>query len=274
MTKKLLTLLVIWIGIFWFSFASYVPTAKDTSNIKNLKNQLDKLIQNNTINLRDFYNQTNQLQSQYSGDERLNYMITQLQSYLYTNLSAQKTAAKATTKLDKQQFLAEYNTGYDSDITLTVDQCTLQYNTIDNISFAYDFPTALTMAIWYRESNCGFYLPKNGNGPFQITTKNYWTWEMNQQLFIETVEDFLKFAKNKLSKYTLSWNLSYNNFDYTGIVNFAALYNWGTKSWWLIIPNNPKYVFDGYGEEYSGASRFGVLPQFLKVLERELDNKY
>jgi hypothetical protein len=76
-------------------------------------------------------------------------------------LSAQKTAAKATTKIAKKQFLDEYNTGYDPAITLTVDQCSLQYNTIDNLSFAYDFPTALTMAIWYRESNCGFYLPKN-----------------------------------------------------------------------------------------------------------------
>lgn len=274
MKKNLLALLVIWIAILGVSSAAYVPTAKDTSNIKSLKNQLDTLIQNNNINLRDFYNQTVQLQTQYSGDGRLNYMIWELQSYLYTNLSAQKTAAKATTKIDKKEFLDEYNTGFDTWITLTVDQCTLQYNTIDNISFAYDMPTAVTMAIWYRESNCGFYLPKNGNWPFQITSKNYGSGDMNQQLFIQTVVDFLEFSKNKLSKYNLSWNLSYNNFDYTWIVNFAALYNWWTRSGWLILPNNPKYVFDWYGQEYSGATRFGVLPQALKVLERELDNKY
>lgn len=274
MKKNLLALLVIWIAILGVSSAAYVPTAKDTSNIKSLKNQLDTLIQNNNINLRDFYNQTTQLQSQYSWDGRLNYMLWELNTYLYTNLSAQKTAAKATTKVAKKEFLDEYNTWYDTGITLTVDQCSLQYNTIDNISFAYDMPTAVTMAIWYRESNCGFYLPKNWNWPFQITTKDYGTWEMNQQLFIQTVTDFLEFSKNKLSKYNLSWNLTYNNFDYTGIVNFAALYNGGTRSGWVVTPNNPNYVFDGYGEAYSWAKRFGVLPQALKMLERELDNKY
>ena len=255
-------------------FASYVPTAKDTSKLKDLKSQLDVLVVNNNINLWDFYNQTNNLYNQYSWDERLSYLIWELRTYLYTNLSAQKTAAKATTKISKKQFLDEYNTGYDPAITLTVDQCSLQYNTIDNLSFAYDFPTALTMAIWYRESNCGFYLPKNWNWPFQITTKNYWTWEMTQQVFIQTVTDFLEFAKNKISKYNLSGNLTYNNFDYTGIVNFAALYNWWTRSGWVVIPNNPNYVFDGYGAEYTWAKRFGVLPQALKMLERELDNKY
>lgn len=274
MKKSLLAISVVLIAFFGINLASYVPTQKDTANIKSLKNQLDTLTQNNNINLRDFYNQTNQLQAKYSWDDRLNYMIWELQSYLYTNLSAQKTAAKATTKIAKKEFLDLYNTGYDPAITLTVDQCSLQYNTIDNLSFAYDFPTALTMAIWYRESSCGFYLPKNWNWPFQITTKNYWTWEMTQQLFIQTVTDFLEFAKNKISKYNLSWNLSYSNFDYTGIVNFAALYNGGNRSWWLIIPNNPNYVFDGYWENYTWAKRFWVLPQALKMLERELDNKY
>lgn len=274
MKKRLgLSILAI-LFIVGIGFASYVPTAKDTNKLKDLKSQLDVLVVNNNINLRDFYNQTNNLYNQYSWDERLSYLIWELRTYLYTNLSAQKTAAKATTKIAKKQFLDEYNTGYDPEITLTVDQCSLQYNTIDNLSFAYDFPTALTMAIWYRESNCGFYLPKNWNGPFQITTKNYWTWEINQQLFIQTVTDFLEFAKNKISKYNLSGNLTYNNFDYTGIVNFAALYNWWTRSGWVVIPNNPNYVFDGYGAEYTWAKRFGVLPQTLKMLERELDNKY
>ena len=274
MKKKIGLLILTWLFTISLGFASYVPTAKDTSKLKDLKSQLDVLVVNNNINLWDFYNQTNNLYNQYSWDERLSYLIWELRTYLYTNLSAQKTAAKATTKIAKKQFLDEYNTGYDPAITLTVDQCSLQYNTIDNLSFAYDFPTAVTMAIWYRESNCGFYLPKNWNGPFQITTKDYWTWEMTQQLFIETVTDFLEFAKNKISKYNLSGNLSYNNFDYTGIVNFAALYNWWNKSGWVIIPNNPNYVFDGYGAEYTWAKRFGVLPQALKMLERELDNKY
>ena len=43
------------------------------------------------------------------------------------------------------------------------------------MSFANDFPTALTIAVWFRESTCGYYLPKNGDGPFQIVSKDYGT---------------------------------------------------------------------------------------------------
>ena len=57
-------------------------------------------------------------------------------------------------------------------------------------------------------------------------------------------------------------------------MNFAALYNWGSRSGNIIVPNNAKYIFDGYWEDYSGAKKYGVFPQMLKVLERELENEY
>jgi hypothetical protein len=34
------------------------------------------------------------------------------------------------------------------------DYCLWRYNTLDNMSFANNFPTALTIAVWYRESSC------------------------------------------------------------------------------------------------------------------------
>jgi hypothetical protein len=52
-----------------------------------------------------------------------------------------------------------------------------------------------------------------------------------------------------------------------------ALYNWGTKTWGMVQPNAPEYVFDWYGEEYSWAKKYGVFPMFLKVLEWEVENK-
>jgi len=273
MKNRILSLLFASLFIVGISWATYTPTTKDIANLKDLKSQLDTLIVNNNINLWDFYNQTNNLSNQYSWDERLSYLIWELKTYLHTNLTNQKWAAKSTSKVAKKDFLAQYNTGFDPSIEYTVDQCIWRYNTIDDLSFAYDFPTALTLAIRYRESNCGYYLPKNWNWPFQITTKDYGTWDMTQQVFIQAVTDFLEFATNKWKK-SSSWNLSYSNYDYTWIINFAALYNGGTKSWELITPNNPNYVFDGYGAEYTWAKRFGVLPQTLKILERELDNKY
>jgi hypothetical protein len=60
----------------------------------------------------------------------------------------------------------------------------------------------------------------------------------------------------------------------TGLVNYAALYNGGTISWNIVIPNNPNYVYDGYGEEYSGATKYGIIPKFIKALDWELKNSY
>ena len=145
---------------------------------------------------------------------------------------------------------------------------------MDNISFSYDFPTALTIATWYREFTCAYYLPDNEkwkNWPFQITSKDYGTGEITQNRFIEMVVDFMEFTKNKFGRYSnLTGKLSYSEFDLTGIGNFAALYNGWNKSWDVILPNEAKYLYDWYGEEFSGATKYGIFPQFLKALEREL----
>ena len=271
--KKWILYMLCWLFFLCFSFATYVPTQKDKNDLKKLKSQLETVIDGDNIYLRNFYNQTTNLKSQYSRNERLNYMLGELESYLYTNFSNLKWAAKITSKSEKKDFFNEYNTWFDTWITYTVDQCVLRYNTLDNLSFAYDFPTAVTLAIWYRESNCGYYLPSNWDWPFQIVNKDYGTGDIDQQLFIQTVIDFLEFAKNKWKK-SPSWNLSYSNYDYTWIVNFAALYNWWTISWDMVIPNNSWYVFDWYGDQFQWKKRYGVLPQVLKVLERELENKY
>ena len=172
--------------------------------------------------------------------------------------------------------MEEYNTWYSIDIADSLKNCTGWYKTLDDISFAYDFPTALTIAVWYKESSCAYYLPNNWDGPFQILSKDYGTGEITQKQFIQAVTDFLEFSKNKLARYEwqLSGELSYNSFDLTGVQNFAALYNWGTRSGNIIVPNNPKYIFDGYGEDYSWAKKYGIFPQMLKVLEWELENEY
>jgi hypothetical protein len=160
-----------------------------------------------------------------------------------------------------------------------IDNCIWWYNTIDNISFANDFPTALTLAVWYKESNCGYYLPANGDGPFQIVSKDYGTWEITEEVFRQTIQDFIDFAKNKIGNYNNradeefpEIHIGYTWFDYTGVVSFAALYNWGTRTWWMVQPNAPKYVFDGYGEKYANAKKYWLFPAFLKLISWELNN--
>jgi len=281
MKKILLTWLVLWLMVFTVSFAAYTPTENDKQDLTNLKIQLDTVIENN-IDLWNFYNQIVNLQNDYSRNERLNYMFEDLKYHLYSDkknknaLSKQKDSAKATSKDAKQEFLDEYNTWFSVKIENSLKNCTGRYKTLDDISFAYDFPTALTIAVWYRESTCAYYLPNNGDWPFQILSKDYGTGEITSKQFIQTVVDFMEFSKNKLARYDglLSGELSYNSFDMTWVLNFIALYNGWSRSWNVIIPNNYNYAYDGYGEDYSWAKKYGIVPQMLKVLEWELENEY
>jgi hypothetical protein len=40
----------------------------------------------------------------------------------------------------------------------------------------------------------------------------------------------------------------------------------------MVQPNAPKYVFDGYGEKYANAKKYGLFPAFLKLVSWELNN--
>ena len=262
-------------GIFAISFA-YTPTSQDISNLTNLKSQINTLIEDNNINLWDFYDQVKSLESDYSSDDRLQYMLENLKDYLYSKIFTLKTSAKVSSKSFKEDFLIEYNTWFTLEVENNLSNCTGWYNTLDDISFAYNFPTALTMATRYRETTCAYYLPSNGDGPFQIVNEDYGTWDITEEIFVETIQDFLEFAKAKFERYEweLSWSLSYTGFDLIWVSNFAALYNGGTKSWNVIIPNNESYLFDGYWLDFSGATRYGVFPQFIRALDWEVESKY
>lgn len=268
--KKILSLLALLLFVS-VSFA-YSPTNKDINNLHSLRTQLDLLIVDNNINLRDFYNQVRVLQTEYSKDDRLNYMLANLKDHLYNKLYTQKTVSKESAKEFKQEFVDTYKENISKEIDDSLKNCTGMYNLLDDISFAYNFPTALTMSAWYRESTCAYYLPNNKRWPFQITNKNYGTWEISYDQFVTTVVDFMKHTKWKFDNYSsqLSGILTYTGFDLTGVANFAALYNGWTKSGNVILPNAPKYLYDAYGDTYSWATKYGILAQFIKTLEREL----
>jgi hypothetical protein len=72
---------------------------------------------------------------------------------------------------------------------------------MDTISFANNFPTALTIATRYREVTCGYYMPTNGDGPFQIVSKDYGTGQMTEAKFLQTIQDFIDFSKAKHLQY-------------------------------------------------------------------------
>ncbi len=272
--KKILFCLIA-SGLLWSCSFAYQPTSNDMAQINLLKNQLTAITTGNMKDKRAFYAQIKTLQEQFSWYDQLNYYLDALGLNLITEVNIEKVKTKIIAKQFKQDFFNIYSGGFSQDIS-TPDSCTGRYNTMDTISFANNFPTALTIATRYRETNCGYYMPANTNGPFQIISKNYWTGQISEAKFIQTIQDFIDFSQSKYQQYKSKlWvKLTYTGFDRTGLVDHAGLYNGGIISWSIVNPINPKYAFDGYGQDYSWAARYWLIPKFLKVVDWELKNSY
>ena len=162
------------IAVFFCISHAYTPTSNDTAAINTLKTQLDTITSGNMQGKAKLYIQLKNLQEQFSGYEKLNHYLHDMDTHLMAQINTEKTKAKVASQGDKETFVHAHSGEISVEIT-TADTCTGRYNTMDSLSFAYDLPTALTLAVRYRESNCGYYLPSNTNGPFQIISKNYGT---------------------------------------------------------------------------------------------------
>lgn len=279
MMKNIIITFIVSISLLG-TVVAYTPTSQDVSKIVQLRTQLDTITTGNIKDKRDFYAQLKTLQEQFTGNDQLDYYLNQLWLYLITQVNTEKVKVKTISKATKQTFVDQYMSWISQEI-LTTDGCTGWYNTMDTISFANNFPTALTIATRYRELNCGYYMPSNGDGPFQIISKDYGTGQITEATFLKTIQDFIDFSKAKHLQYkTKLWiSLTYTWFTRTGLVNHTALYNGWTItgnsiSWYLALPNNPHYAYDGYGQDYTWALRYGLMPKFLKVLDWELKNTY
>jgi len=268
--------LVVIFGFCWISDAKYNLTWDE---LKQFNSQKATISQASDTGLWKYYVQLGKWYNILENDERLATISSGLRDYAYAQFDSRKKIGKQQSMANKSEFLDKYRWDIMMEEEFPIDNCVWWYNTIDNISFANDFPTALTLAIWYKESNCGYYLPSNGDGPFQIVSKDYGNWEITEEIFKQTIQDFIDFAKWKIESYNNRADeefpeikISYTSFDYTGVVSFAALYNWGTRTWGMVQPNAPKYVFDGYGEKYANAKKYWLFPAFLKLISWELNN--
>jgi len=279
MKNKIQILVFALVAVFWFVWMTNAEYKLTGDDLKQFNSQKVTISQASNDGLWSYYTQLSKWYNILKNDERLAAVSSGLRDYTYSLFDSRKKLAKQQSVGDKSKFLDEYRWNITIDEEFPIENCVGWYNTIDNISFANDFPTALTIAVWYKESNCGYYLPANGDGPFQIVSKDYGNGEINEEIFKQTIQDFIDFSKNKIDKYNKKADadfpeikISYTWFDYTWVVSFAALYNWGTRTGWMVQPNAPKYVFDGYGEDYSNAKKYGLLPALLKVLAWEVDN--
>ena len=287
MKKSLLFFLTFSLGLSAFSFAAYSPTETDTKQLNDIKNVLTTV---NDTDLWNYYTQFSKLQKAVSStssngvdeDGRVEYLLTNLRDWSYTQFSMRKNLVQQQSKEEKADFLERYKYWILLDEEVS-GNCLWRYNTLDNLSFANNFPTALTIAVWYRESTCGYTLPRNGYGPFQIISKDYGSGTISEEVFVQTVQDFFDFSRNKIDRYNernagseLNIWLSYREASQTDLLRFAALYNGlsGGTVYGEIAPAAPKYFYEGYANEvWTGESRKDwIFPMYLKVLEWELNN--
>ena len=268
-----------------FSF-SYTPTPEDTQRTENLIQVLDEYIDGDKEILRSFYSQILDIEDFFLDNERMAHKITTIRDHLHDELQTMKMPHLLNGRLIKEEFVRVYEPNIIKEHSIP-QRCRDRWQYLDDISFVHNLPTAITMATRYAESTCGFYLPVHpvygSNGPFQIITKDYGTGEMTEPLFRQTVKDFIDFTWSKINNYEranrndqLKVNLSYSSFDFTGVVRFGALYN-GLANRTIrgdIQPMKRWYVFNNYEPEYADAVRHGLMPMFIKTLERELENVY
>ena len=275
MKKKIVCLWLLSFLLLWCTFA-YQPTSGDAQEISDLKVQLTALSEDDNLTLRSLYEQARDILS-YVKDERLNYILTQLRDYSLSKFTTRKDAAKNESATLKQDLVKAYQSSWLDTAESLSENCYWWYNTLDNLSYAYDFPTALTIAIRYRETSCWYYLPTNGDWPFQIVSKNYGNWEITKEIFEQTIKDFLEFSWNKINRYNgknpdTSIRLGYRYFTYEDLYKFAGLYN-GLSWWtvyWDIAPANEKYFLEKMPWKYESGKKNGLFLQFLRVIEREL----
>ncbi len=145
---------------------------------------------------------------------------------------------------------------------------------VDDLAWSEDLSPAMVIGVWKMEASCRMYYPHNGDGPFQILSKNV-TGDMTVPKFVNEFQDFAAFSRNKRNWYArankksnLSVDLSYDSLDITWIVRHGALYNGlsGASIRWNIQPANANYVWGRYSADYSDANKDGLVVVILKFL--------
>lgn len=278
--KKLFAIFGIFL-LFWVGINAYIPSMSDLEKINETKKALDEVVDDN----KDIWKLAHQfavLEDEYSNNEQLTAILSTLRTYLDDRLDEEKEENKKSSQEFRKSFLTleiEHNNELDEylDDVQVLNQCLKYYELVDDVSFAYDFPTELAIATRYRETTCGMYLPNNGYGPFQIISNDYGTGDLGENEFVEALVDFIEFSNWKRNSYSnkVDLDIPYDGFSRQAIINHLALYNWWYIESGVVIPNKPGYLFDNYNEEYAWATKDWVYTLFLKLMRdaEELTNK-
>ncbi|MEI7562232.1 MAG: hypothetical protein WCJ39_00460 [bacterium] len=167
--------------------------------VNSVRSQIFTLADGNLRDLRDYSAQLNDLKDQLITQPSISYVLGEIAQDLRDTIDQTQIQAKQDALPLKKSFVAQYATGI-KDIKET-DLCSTYYKDLDTMSFVNNFPTALTIATRYREAGCKWYLPGNGDGPFQIVSKDYGTGQLTKPIFYQSVQDFIDFSRTKWTQY-------------------------------------------------------------------------
>jgi hypothetical protein len=213
-------------------------TTKIFQQIDTNSNPRESLVQW-YYSIDDFYTKIAQL----SGSHKALPKIAAIRTSLRSKLDTAKTNDKKNTMFG---IVDMYRSGVTTkDIGLTA-LCKDRYQLVDDRSYAFNMPTPLVLATLDMESSCGWYKPTNGDGVFQVISKDYGTGILTTGQWIMMMYDFSALisgkhawyhTSNKLSKDDCTTKntsltgttspicLSYTSMDLDSLIKHGALYN-------------------------------------------------
>lgn len=155
------------------------------------------------------------------------------------------------------------------------EKCKTNYDFIDEIGKRNDFPTALIIATWGKETNCNMYNPANGWGIFQITSQYYEPGNIGLIELEKQVEAFIAFSRNKWNYFNTNtyhnykqrfWeeniDLTYSSYSLRDLRLHSVLYN-GVSANTTLEGNT--FANNNLNPEVTGPSD-GIVTRFLKIL--------
>ncbi|MGE4443450.1 MAG: hypothetical protein AB7E37_00475 [Candidatus Altimarinota bacterium] len=183
----------------------------------------------------------------------------------------ENTQGEITSELD---FFNKYGTQITTGLEVP-EKCKTNYDFVDEIAKRNDFPTALIIATWGKETNCNMYNPANGWGPFQITSQYYEPGNIGLIELENSIEKFIAFTRNKWNYFNTNKyhnykqrfgeeniHLSYDNYTLRDLRLHSVLYN-GVSANTTLEGNT--FANNNLNPNVVGPSD-GIVTRFLKIL--------
>lgn len=248
--KKIFLIVLILFLITNQSFAFELSQEKNTALI-NAKSKIWLLKPEKNINW--YYKLKSKLEENINNtqNEEKIFILTELKNEVWYIIDSYKPV-----NFDKinhniintnSNFKTDFYNNYWKNILNTIKlrtSCTKHYDFVDKIAKKNNFPTALLIATWSKESNCWLFNPYNTWGPFQITSQYHKPWEISLEEFEIIAQKYIDFSKWKIKYFNSNssyqkrfWNekidFSYDNYTLKDLQLYAVLYNgiWKTTDY-------------------------------------------